>query len=57
MSKVFKHVSTHDFYPVFNALVESINNGNQMVPTLVFSDGTTLINPSAMQVKEKLSAR
>jgi mycoredoxin len=29
------------------ALVESLNNGNQMVPTLVFSDGTSLTNPSA----------
>jgi mycoredoxin len=38
------------------ALVESINNGNQMVPTLVFSDGTSMTNPSAMAVKEKISA-
>jgi len=38
------------------ALVESLNNGNQMVPTLVFSDGTSMTNPSAMAVKEKLSA-
>ena len=37
------------------ALVESLNNGNQMVPTLVFSDGTSMTNPSAMAVKEKLS--
>ena len=36
------------------ALVESLNNGNQMVPTLVFSDGTSMTNPSAMAVKEKL---
>jgi len=26
-----------------------------MVPTLVFSDGTSMTNPSAIQVKEKLS--
>lgn len=37
------------------ALVESLNNGNQMVPTLVFSDGTSLTNPSAIAVKAKLS--
>jgi mycoredoxin len=37
-------------------VVESLNNGNQMVPTLVFSDGTSMTNPSAMAVKEKLSA-
>jgi mycoredoxin len=41
--------------PEAAALVESLNNGNQMVPTLVFSDGTSLTNPSAMAVKEKLS--
>jgi len=27
-----------------------------MVPNLVFSDGTSLTNPSAMAVKEKLGA-
>ena len=42
--------------PEAAALVESLNNGNQMVPTLVFSDGTSLTNPSAMAVKEKLAA-
>lgn len=41
--------------PEAAAIVEGINNGNQMVPTLVFSDGTAMTNPSAMQVKEKLS--
>jgi mycoredoxin len=41
--------------PEAAALVESLNNGNQMVPTLVFSDGTSLTNPSAIQVKEKLA--
>ena len=40
--------------PEAAALVESLNNGNQMVPTLVFSDGTSMTNPSAIQVKEKL---
>jgi len=42
--------------PEAAALVESLNNGNQMVPTLVFSDGTSLTNPSAMAVKEKLTS-
>ena len=41
--------------PEAAALVESLNNGNQMVPTLVFSDGTSMTNPSAIAVKEKLS--
>ena len=41
--------------PEAAALVESLNNGNQMVPTLVFSDGPSMTNPSAIAVKEKLS--
>jgi mycoredoxin len=35
-------------------IVESANGGNQTVPTLVFSDGAALTNPSLAQVKEKL---
>jgi len=37
-------------------IVESANNGNQTVPTLVYSDGTAQTNPSLAQIKEKLSA-
>jgi mycoredoxin len=36
--------------------VMNINDGNQTVPTLVFSDGTALTNPSVAQVKAKLAA-
>jgi len=36
------------------SIVESANNGNQTVPTLVFTDGTAVTNPSIMQVKQKL---
>jgi mycoredoxin len=36
--------------------VMNINAGNQTVPTLVFSDGTALTNPSVAQVKAQLSA-
>jgi mycoredoxin len=35
-------------------IVESANNGNQTVPTLVYVDGTAQTNPSLGQVKEKL---
>jgi mycoredoxin len=38
------------------SIVESANNGNQTVPTLVYSDGTAQTNPSLAQVKEKLAA-
>ena len=34
----------------------SVNGGNQTVPTLKFADGSTLTNPSARDVKAKLSS-
>ena len=37
-------------------IVEKVNNGNQTVPTLVFSDGTAMTNPSLAKVKEKLAS-
>jgi mycoredoxin len=37
-------------------IVEKVNNGNQTVPTLVFTDGTAMTNPSLAKVKEKLAA-
>ena len=37
-------------------VVESANNGNQTVPTLVYVDGSAQTNPSIKQVKEKLLA-
>ncbi len=37
-------------------IVESANSGNQTVPTLVFSDGSAMTNPSISQVKAKLAA-
>lgn len=37
------------------SIVERVNNGNQTVPTLVYSDGTAQTNPSLAQVKGKLA--
>ncbi|HEX7739639.1 MAG TPA: mycoredoxin [Marmoricola sp.] len=37
-------------------LVMKVNNGNQTVPTLVYSDGSAQTNPSLKQVEEKLAA-
>ncbi len=37
-------------------VVESANNGNQTVPTLVYVEGTAQTNPSIKQVKYKLLA-
>ncbi|MDD2818101.1 MAG: mycoredoxin [Candidatus Nanopelagicales bacterium] len=42
--------------PAAAALVEQVNGGNQTVPTIVFTDGTAMTNPSLAQVKEKLAA-
>lgn len=40
--------------PTAVEIVESVNNGNQTVPTLVYSDGTSMTNPSVIQIKAKL---
>lgn len=42
-------------HPEAAQTVEQVNHGNQTVPTLVFSDGSALTNPSVAQVKEKLA--
>jgi mycoredoxin len=43
-------------HPEAAALVETVNHGNQTVPTLVYVDGSAQTNPSLVQVKEKLAA-
>jgi mycoredoxin len=35
--------------------VMGVNGGNQTVPTLLFPDGMTMVNPSAAQVQAKLA--
>lgn len=35
-------------------LVESLNGGNQTVPTVIFPDGSSATNPSAAEVKSRL---
>ena len=42
--------------PAAADLVASLNGCNQTVPTLVFSDGSALTNPSAKQVQERLAS-
>jgi mycoredoxin len=37
-------------------IVERVNNGNQTVPTLVYSDGSSQTNPSVKDVKAKLAS-
>jgi mycoredoxin len=42
--------------PEAAAVVERVNNGNQTVPTLVYSDGSAQTNPSVKDVKAKLAS-
>jgi mycoredoxin len=35
--------------------VEGVNGGNQTVPTLLFADGSTMVNPSAKEVQAHLA--
>jgi mycoredoxin len=35
--------------------VESVNGGNQTVPTMLFADGSTMVNPSAKEVQARLA--
>ena len=42
--------------PEAAAFVESVNGGNQTVPTLLYPDGSADTNPSIGQVKAKLEA-
>ena len=42
--------------PEAASIVESVNRGNQTVPTLVYADGSAQTNPSVIQIKEKLAA-
>ena len=34
--------------------VKSVNNGNRSVPTIVFPDGTKLVEPSNIELAEKV---
>jgi mycoredoxin len=41
--------------PAAAKFVESVNGGNQTVPTLRFDDGSALTNPSIVRVKAHLA--
>jgi mycoredoxin len=36
------------------ALVKKVNRGNRSVPTLIFPDGTTLVEPSTLELARRL---
>ena len=37
-----------------NPWIESVNDGNRIIPTVLFSDGTSMTNPPAAEVAKKL---
>ena len=41
-------------HPDAAAIVESVNGGNQTVPTVLFPDGSAATNPSLAQVRDRL---
>jgi mycoredoxin len=41
--------------PVAAAFVRSVNGGNQTVPTVKFTDGSALTNPTAADIAQKLA--
>ena len=36
------------------SLVQEVNHGNRSVPTIVFADGSILVEPSRAELKQKL---
>lgn len=45
-----------DENPEAASFVMSVNGGNQTVPTVVFADGSSLTNPSLIEVKSRLAS-
>ena len=50
------HVVDIERVPDAAFLVEQVNHGNQTVPTLVYSDGSSQTNPSVAEVRTKLAS-
>jgi len=46
-----------DLDPQASRQVEAINHGNRSIPTLVWPDGTFLVEPSNAQLAEKLGLK
>lgn len=44
-----------EFEPDAATFVQSVNGGNQTVPTVKFADGSTMTNPSLRDVQGKLA--
>tara|TARA_Y100000815_G_C13155202_1_gene429534 strand:- start:456 stop:695 length:240 start_codon:yes stop_codon:yes gene_type:complete len=44
-----------DDQPQLKQVVRDLNDGNQKVPTIVFPDGSILIEPTNSELKDKLN--
>tara|TARA_B100001013_G_C24553145_1_gene419465 strand:+ start:493 stop:732 length:240 start_codon:yes stop_codon:yes gene_type:complete len=44
-----------DDQPHLKQVVRDLNDGNQKVPTIVFPDGSILIEPTNLELKDKLN--
>ncbi|HYD34467.1 MAG TPA: glutaredoxin domain-containing protein [Vitreimonas sp.] len=52
--KAFQEINIEDDEVAAEKVIE-INNGYRSVPTLVFNDGSTLTEPSVMELEKKLA--
>ena len=43
-----------DDEPEYQEYIKELNNGNQRVPTIIFSDGTFLVDPTDEELANKL---
>lgn len=44
-----------DESPEGETFVKSVNNGNRSVPTIVFPDGSILVEPSTQEIENKMA--
>ena len=56
-----KHAVPYDWIDISNdaearVYVEKVNKGNRSVPTIVFPDGSVLVEPSNSELEKKLAA-
>lgn len=54
-AEIHHRVIDIDRDPASAQFVMSVNGGNRTVPTVRFPDGTTLTNPSVIEVKDRLA--
>ncbi len=56
-----KHLVQYDWTDISNdekarAYVEQVNRGNRNIPTIVFPDGSVLVEPSNAELEKKLAS-